>query len=329
MLETDPSFRPVRLREGYPPLEDLGLIGDGATVALVGLDGGIYWLCLPRFDSEPVFCALLDRQRGGHFTISPDELTQARQHYEPDTGVLVTELRSPTGLVRRAAITLKLCDHWVNGSLVAAPTSSLPAPVGGVRNWDYRYTWIRDAAFTVFALRRIGFGTEADAFLGWVLDAFEQSRLDRRRRPGRHRGGTGQAAGLEAGRPALRSGHWAAGWKSGSFPSPSLVLARCWSGWWRPGCVTPTSTPRPATGRSSRPRRSHPATRVWASSRQPVLALACTRAGSGLPSHGWGRHAGTAGTASVIVEQRQLKDVNTCVDDVLAGRVPARVVFSF
>jgi GH15 family glucan-1,4-alpha-glucosidase len=82
-------------------------------------------------------------------------------------------------LVRRAAITLKLCDHWVNGSLVAAPTSSLPAPVGGVRNWDYRYTWIRDAAFTVFALRRIGFVTEADAFLGWVLDAFKQSRQPR------------------------------------------------------------------------------------------------------------------------------------------------------
>ena len=48
-----------------------------------------------------------------------------------------------------------------------------------MRNWDYRYTWIRDAAFTVFALRRIGFGTEADAFLGWVLDAFEQSRQPR------------------------------------------------------------------------------------------------------------------------------------------------------
>src|SRR5499425_2301533 len=298
MLETDPSFRPVRAREGYPPLEDLGLIGDGETVALVGLDGSICWLCLPRFDSEPVFCGLLDRDRGGHFTITPDELTEARQRYEHDTGVLVTELRSPTGLVRltdalalrsgadltddvpggrgelvrsavvldgnvrlrveleprggaqtwmaasglrlnpsrrpdlgrhlrssrplsglhgtydlkqgdsldmvlswgrshrhhrfdagamlqgtaavwrrwmthfsydglqeplvrRAAITLKLCDHWVNGSLVAAPTSSLPAPVGGVRNWDYRYTW------------------ERDAFLGWVLDAFEQSRQPR------------------------------------------------------------------------------------------------------------------------------------------------------
>ncbi len=82
-------------------------------------------------------------------------------------------------LVRRAAITLKLCDDWANGSLVAAPTSSLPAPIGGVRNWDYRYAWIRDAAFAVFALRRIGFRGEADAFLGWVLDAFEYSRRPR------------------------------------------------------------------------------------------------------------------------------------------------------
>ncbi len=312
MLESDPSFRPVRSRDGYLPLEDLGLIGDGSTVALAGLDGSINWLCLPRFDSAPLLCGLLDRERGGHFRVTPDGLTEARQRYEPDTGVLVTEMRTATGLVRltdalalrpgadlsddlpagrgelvrsavvldgnvrltvdlepwggaqaqpaaggllvtparrrdlrlhlrstrplrglrdsfdlatgdsldlvlswgrthrhhrfdaatmleataaawrrwmtkfsydgpqeplvrRAAITLKLCDHWVNGSLVAAPTSSLPAPIGGVRNWDYRYTWVRDAAFTVFAMRRIGFANEADAFLGWVMDAFEQS----------------------------------------------------------------------------------------------------------------------------------------------------------
>lgn len=273
-------------------------------------------MCLPRFDAEPLFCGLLDRARGGHFTLAPEELVEARQRYEPDTGVLTTELRSATGLVRvtdalvlrsgadltddapadrgelvrsavvmdgdvrlridleprdggqaqalfsglevrpsrrpdlrlhlrsnrpltglhsthdlrqgerldlvlswgrfhrhhrfdtdamlrgtadawrrwmqlfqyhgpeeplvrRAAITLKLCDDWANGSLVAAPTSSLPAPIGGIRNWDYRYTWIRDAAFAVFALRRIGFGGEADAFLGWVLDAFEYSRRPR------------------------------------------------------------------------------------------------------------------------------------------------------
>jgi GH15 family glucan-1,4-alpha-glucosidase len=316
MLELDPKFRPFQRLSGYLPLEDLGLIGDGATVALVGRDGSIPWLCVPGFDAAPLFCGLLDHAKGGHFSVTPEGLLEARQQYETDSGVLTTELRTATGLVRitdalalrsradltddapaerrelvrsvvvlagsarievsvgprggarahpafnglevrafsrpdmrlhlranrplsglesihelaegdrldlvlswgrfhrhhrfdadtmlretaeawrrwmanfrydgpqeamvrRAAITLKLCDHWVNGSLVAAPTSSLPAPVGGVRNWDYRYAWIRDAAFAVFALRRIGFANEADAFLGWVLDAFEQSRWPR------------------------------------------------------------------------------------------------------------------------------------------------------
>ncbi|MER5475902.1 glycoside hydrolase family 15 protein [Streptomyces sp. NPDC002734] len=312
MYDPDPPFRPIRRRDGYLPLEDLGLIGDGTTSALVGLDGSIPWMCLPRFDSTPLFCGLLDHERGGHFTVRPDDLVEARQWYVEDTGVLVTELRTSEGLVRltdaltlrqgadlsddapagraelvrsaqvlsgrvrlradleprggaqaralfsgvelrpyrqpglrlhlrcsrpleglrnsydlqkgdrldlvlswgrfhrhhrfdadamlaatgdawrrwmagctyegpqgplvrRSAITLKMCDDWSNGSTVAAPTSSLPAPVGGIRNWDYRYTWIRDAAFAVFALRRIGFRGEADAFLGWVLDAFEQT----------------------------------------------------------------------------------------------------------------------------------------------------------
>ena len=100
MLEPDPAFRPVRARDGYPPLEDLGLIGDGSTVALAGLDGRIWWLCLPRFDSEPLLCGLLDAEHGGHFGITPEGLAEARQRYEPDTGVLVTEMRTPDGVVR-------------------------------------------------------------------------------------------------------------------------------------------------------------------------------------------------------------------------------------
>lgn len=316
MLELDPRFRPVRRLSGCLPLEDLGLIGNGATAALVGRDGSIPWLCVPGFDDDPLFCGLLDHASGGQFSVTPEGLLESRQRYETDTGVLMTEMRTTTGvvritdalvlrsradltddapadrgelvrsvvvpagsaridvkvefrggaraepvfsgvearvssrpdlrlhlranrllsglhsvhalaegdrldvvlswgrfhrhhrfdadamlrqtaeawrrwmenfkydgpeepMVRRAAITLKLCDHWANGSLVAAPTSSLPAPIGGVRNWDYRYAWIRDAAFAVFALRRIGFDNEADAFLGWVLDAFEQSRWPR------------------------------------------------------------------------------------------------------------------------------------------------------
>jgi alpha,alpha-trehalase len=72
LLQPEPAFRHVRRRDGYLALEDMGLIGDGTTAALVGLGGSIRWLCLPRFDSEPLFCGLLEAGRGGSFTIAPD-----------------------------------------------------------------------------------------------------------------------------------------------------------------------------------------------------------------------------------------------------------------
>jgi alpha,alpha-trehalase len=305
------EFKPVSLKDGYLPIEDHGLIGDGATAALVGRDGAISWMCAPRFDSPPLFCRLLDARRGGAFTVAPEDLIESRQYYEPDSAALVTEMRSPTGLVRvtdaltlrrgtdlredaaagrcelvrfvevsqggmrlrieieprggaqaearhaglrlrsvarpdldlqlsssvpleglrgvmtlnegdrlhlalrwgggarhhplspedslqatrqawrrwsagisyegpqrelvrRSALTLKLLDHFENGAIVAAPTSSLPETIGGVRNWDYRYSWVRDAAFSVYALNRIGCPEEAAGFLGWVLDAVER-----------------------------------------------------------------------------------------------------------------------------------------------------------
>jgi len=290
-------------------IEDYGLIGNARTAALVGRDGSIDWLCLPRFDSPACFAALLGGAENGHWTVaSADPAARISRRYLDGTAVLETRFETATGtvtvtdlmpeppddqqidlvrlvrgeqgsvrmrtelrfrfdygrtvpwvrrrafgvsatagpdevLVRteiplrgedfatvgdftieagdlvsftmswrpshrssvihrepdemlrdcvaawrlwaarcaatgpwrepvlRSLITLKLLTFAPTGGIVAAPTTSLPETIGGIRNWDYRYCWMRDATFTLYAFMAGGYAEEARAWREWLLRA--------------------------------------------------------------------------------------------------------------------------------------------------------------
>jgi GH15 family glucan-1,4-alpha-glucosidase len=288
-------------------IEDYALIGDCQTAALVGLDGSIDWLCVPRFDSDAVFAALLGTPENGRWVVAPKApVTAARRHYRGTTLVLETEFETVEGkvavidfmpirdlspdvvrvvvgrggrvamrselvlrfgygaivpwvqrsdggiaavagpdamrlrsqvpthgenlrtvgefevaenetvaftltwnrsyepmpkpidpalaladtlswwedwasrctfhghrrdLVVRSLITLKALTYMPSGGIVAAATTSLPEWPGSVRNWDYRFCWLRDATLTLLALLNAGYTDEARAWQQWLLRA--------------------------------------------------------------------------------------------------------------------------------------------------------------
>jgi len=289
------------------PIEDYGIIGDLHTAALVGRDGSIDWLCLPRFDSGACFASLLGDARHGHWLLGPQgQVSPPRRRYRPETLILETDFETDGGTVRlidfmpprdaspdvvrivqglrgqvrlrmelvirfdygsivpwvrnldgvlwavagpdslylhtpvethgehlttvaefvvspgdrvpfvltwnpshlpimdpaqaeralveteawwkdwsgrctytgpyreqvlRSLITLKALTYAPTGGIVAAPTTSLPEALGGVRNWDYRYCWLRDATFTLYSLMSAGYFEEARDWTNWLLRA--------------------------------------------------------------------------------------------------------------------------------------------------------------
>lgn len=301
------------LRRDYAPLRDYAVIGDGRTAALVARDGSIDWLCLPNLDSPSVFGAILDSERGGRFSLSPELPYEVTRRYLPDTNLLETTFTTQDGTVRvtdamtlpgdglapqrelvrwieglagrvpmrwsaeprfsygaqqprierrgevpvatvggealalcswsagqpqygrasisgrfevsareqaliaiasahgeplvlpkrqqveqrlsdterfwrgwaggrsydgpwreavlRSALALKLLVFAPSGAIAAAATTSLPESIGGERNWDYRFSWVRDSAFTLEALLTLGCPAEATAYFWWLMHA--------------------------------------------------------------------------------------------------------------------------------------------------------------
>ncbi len=143
-----------------------------STVELVGDDQAAKAIWQTSRGDEQVFTFGLHEPQDAHRMVCTRETGQQAfdhtVHYWRNWLKKCTYQGRWREMVYRSALTLKLLTFQPTGAIVAAPTCSLPEEIGGKRNWDYRYTWIRDAAFTVYAFLRIGFTDEAAAFMQWV-----------------------------------------------------------------------------------------------------------------------------------------------------------------
>ncbi len=154
----------------------------GATVSLRQEDNGVAADFTLRRGERAVFT--LEPLEGGVSDAGPLTPEREEEIFEKTVDFWHTWLEQCTykgrwrEQVYRSALTLKLLTFEPTGAVVAAPTCSLPESIGGVRNWDYRYTWIRDSAFVIYALLRIGFTEEAAAFMKWLEERCHQRGSD-------------------------------------------------------------------------------------------------------------------------------------------------------
>ena len=149
------------LRTDLPLILDKQEEGLHGRVCLVA--GDRRHLCLAYVRCEPGIVPLLGA--------AADERVAATQHWWETWSDGCAYDGPFRDAVLRSALALKLMTYAVSGAVIAAPTMSLPERIGGVRNWDYRFCWLRDASLTLSAFLGLGYRGEAEAFLGWLLHA--------------------------------------------------------------------------------------------------------------------------------------------------------------
>ena len=195
-VEVAPRFNYGR-REHRTHLHEFGAVfesGEESVTLHVVRDAGDEKLALAQLDDEGDVRATLPLKMGElrgvvlesgssgpPLMISPDAATEAMAQVRQFWAGWLRQC-TYTGrwreAVLRSAVTLKLLTYAPTGAIIAAPTAGLPEQVGGERNWDYRYTWVRDGSFSVSALLGLGFSEEAAAFGRWLRDRVEEQAGD-------------------------------------------------------------------------------------------------------------------------------------------------------